>query len=145
MAITQQEYEHLMSLEKVFDDLGEPLVLGPPPIQWTRFLTANEAKEKFILDCYRGGFELAKYTFNKRYRQTVVLLRYDNCGRHTNPDGVTFDGPHVHLYREGYDDKFAFPIADVGVKASDSRGEVLIKIFSYCNVTSFPVIEVGLY
>lgn len=32
--------------------------------------------------------------------------------RHTNPDGERFDGPHFHLYREGYDAEFAEGLAD---------------------------------
>jgi hypothetical protein len=33
-------------------------------------------------------------------------------GRHTNPDGAQFDGPHFHRYIEGYDAKFVEVIPD---------------------------------
>lgn len=145
MSISQQEYDYLMALDKVFDDPSELLSLGPPPLDWSRPINAPATKDKFLLDFYRGSFELTKYTFNKRYRQTVILLRYDSLGRHTNPDGVTFDGPHLHLYREGYNDKFAFQVEHIGISEADDRADVLKKILWYCNVQPIPVIDKGLF
>lgn len=145
MAITQAEFDFLIKQDKEFEDPSHPISLGPAPLQWTRKIKSLINKEVFLLDFYRGSFELSKYTFNKRYRQTVILLRYDNGGRHTNPDGITFDGPHVHLYREGYNDKFAFPISEIGVIPSDSMGAVLKKILQFCNVKRFPTIEVSMF
>ena len=145
MAITQAEFDFLMSEDKSFDDLASPIQLGPAPIQWTRQINAVATKEVFLLDFYRGSFEISKYTVNKRYRQTVILLRYDNGGRHTNPDGVLFEGAHVHLYREGYNDKFAFPVSEIGVDKSDSMDAVFTKIMNFCNVKIFPIIEVSMF
>ena len=145
MAISQTEFDFLMSEEKSFDDLVLPVRLGPSPIQWSRQINAISTKEVFLLDFYRGSFELSKYTINKRYRQTVILLRYDNNGRHTNPDGVLFEGAHVHLYRDGFNDKFAFPVSDIGVDNSDSMETVFIKIMHFCNVKKIPIIEVSMF
>jgi len=145
MAISQSEYDFLMAQEKYFDDPFSPIQLGPSPIQWARQIHSRENKELFLLDFYRGSFELTKYTVNKRYRQTVILLRYDNAGRHTNPDGVFFEGRHVHLYREGFNDKFAFPISEVGVADTDSIDTVFSKIMHFCNVKRFPIIEVPMF
>lgn len=145
MAITQAEYDFLMGQEKMFDDTTSPIQLGPAPIQWSRQINLSVIKEIFMLDFYRGSFELLKYTLNKRYRQTTIMLRYDNGGRHTNPDGVTFDGRHVHLYREGYNDKFAFPVSEIGVTNTDSMDIVFNKIMHFCNVKSFPTIEVPMF
>ncbi len=145
MAITQAEFDFLMKEDKLFDDLSSPIQLGPAPIQWTRQINAVTSKEVFLLDFYRGSFEVSKYTINKRYRQTVILLRYNNGGRHTNPDGVLFEGAHVHLYREGYNDKLAFPVSEIGVDKTDSMDAVFNKIMHFCNVKKFPVIEVSMF
>ena len=144
MSITQKEFDFLIALEKVFDD-ANPIVLAPAPLEWTRSLTAPETKEKFLLDFRRSGFELAKYKYNKRYRQTIILVRYCNTGRHTNPDGAEFNGAHVHLYREGFDDKFAFPISEVGVGDNDRMNIVLEKLLKFCSVTSTPMVTPPLY
>lgn len=145
MAITQAEYEFLMRQDKVFDDLTNSIQLAPAPLQWTRQINSLASKEIFNLDFYRGSFELTKYTVNKRYRQTVIMLRYDNGGRHTNPDGVFFEGPHVHLYREGYNDKFAFPVSEITVSVNDPMEEVFKKIMHFCNVKNLPAIEVPMF
>lgn len=145
MAITQSEYNFLMGQEKVFYDPISPIQLGPAPIQWTRQINSTVNKEMFLLDFYRGSFELSKYTLNKRHRQTIILLRYDSAGRHTNPDGVTFEGRHVHLYREGFNDKFAFPVSEIGVTDTDTIETVFNKIMHFCNVKRFPIIQVPMF
>jgi len=145
MAITQAEFEFLINEDKSFDDLATSIKLGPSPIHWSRQLNAESTKEIFLLDFYRGSLELSKYTINHRYRQTVILLRYDNGGRHTNPDGVFFEGSHVHLYREGFNDKFAYPISEIGVDNSDSMEIVFTKIMHFCNVKKYPHIEVSMF
>ena len=105
------------------------------------FIFLGKTKDTFILDFYRGQIELLKYTYNKRYRQTIVLLRYDSMGRHTNPDGVNFDGPHVHIYKEGFDDKFAYPTEHIGINLTDDIDIVLNKFLYYCNIKRLPSIE----
>ena len=145
MAIAQAEFNFLMSQFKEFDDLSLPIQLGPAPIQWTRKIKAASTHEFFLLDFYRGSFELSKYTVNKRYRQTIILLRYDSGGRHTNPDGLMMEGAHVHLYREGYNDRFAFPVSEISIDPTDEMDTVFRKILHFCNVTKFPVIEVLMF
>lgn len=145
MAIAQVEYDFLMRQDKIFDDLVSSIQLGPAPIQWSRQINSLANKEVFLLDFYRGSFELSRYTVNKRYRQTVIMLRYDNGGRHTNPDGVLFQGKHVHLYREGYNDKFAFPVSEIGITDIDQMETVFNKIMQFCNIKRFPTIEVAMF
>ena len=60
MAITQTEFDFLMSEDKSFDDLVSPVQLGPAPIQWIRQINALATKEIFLLDFYRHSFELSK-------------------------------------------------------------------------------------
>jgi hypothetical protein len=110
-----------------------------------RQINSITTKEIFLLDFYRGSIELSKYTINKRYRQTIIMLRYDNGGRHTNPGGVLFEGPHVHLYKEGYNDKFAFPVSEVSVTSTDTMEQVFKKIMHFCNVKQVPTIEVPMF
>lgn len=144
MPITQSEFDYLITIDKRFEKADE-LVLGPAPISWERNIIAIKTKDTFILDFYRGSFELSKYTYNKRYRQTIILLRYDAKGRHTNPDGITFDGPHVHIYKEGFDDKFAYPVTDIGIDKMDEMEAILEKFLTYCNVKSIPSIQTTMF
>ena len=70
------------------------------------------------------------------------MLRFDSSGRHTNPDGNIFDGPHLHIYKDGYDDKFAFPVSTIGVDEKNcDKAVVLSNFLSYCNINNCPPIQ----
>jgi len=145
MILDQKNFDYLLSLEKKFEDLGERLLLGPPPIKWSRNLVSiNEGGEAFILDFYRGRIELQKYVFNKRYRKCIILVRLCSQGKHTNPDGKSFDGPHVHVYSEGYDDKIAYPISKIGITDIARKDLAMIEFFSYCNIKDYPSIQLSI-
>jgi hypothetical protein len=140
VSLSQNEVDHLLRLKKKFQD-DAAIDLGPHPIEWSRNIISIESKDAFILDYRRASIELKKYTLNKRYRTAIVLLRYDSIGRHTNPPGTDekkFDGPHVHLFREGYDDKWAFPISVLGLNSDPTIVDVLGKLLDYCNVIERP-------
>ncbi len=138
ISLTQQEFGNLINLKKKFET-NEIIHLDK---SWARNILSLETRDAFILDyTIRGPIELKRYTYNKRYRKTIILLRYDSSGRHTNPDGFVFDGPHVHIYREDFDDKFAFPIEDIGAVSSSTREEVLELFLKYCHVVDYPNIQ----
>lgn len=143
--MTQDEYDYLMLQEKTFEDKNTIIEISPAPIKWTKEIKCKTSNNKFLLDFYRGSFELAKFTANKRFRQTIVMLRYDNGGRHTNPDGEVFEGPHVHLYKEGYGDKFAFPVSKIKINESDSMETRFKKILHFCNIIDCPYLEVPMF
>ena len=126
--------------KKIFKEKDE-LVLGPPPLQWSRDVVSVDKREIFILDFYRGYFEVKKYTYNSRYRQSIVLARLDSMGRHTNPDGEIFEGPHIHIYTEGFDDKFAYPVSKIGLDDKFEIDEGLSTLLKYINVEDIPTIK----
>ena len=41
---------------------------------------------------------------------SVILARLDFASLHRNPDGTTVGVPHLHVYREGYGDRFAYEV-----------------------------------
>lgn len=132
MSISKETFEALMALEKHFLDDKE-LSLDN---NWTRDIESLSTKDKFQLDYRHSKIEIRKYSFNHRTRISVVLLRYCAQKRHTNPDGKVFDGPHLHLFCEGYDDKFAFNVEDIlGIDPLNaSKEEVLEKLLEYCHI-----------
>lgn len=71
-------------------------------------LESPDGDEKFLLDMYRGRVNLLKGTYQTRARSTIILARLDFGGQpHRNPDGEEIPSPHLHLYREGYEHKWA--------------------------------------
>ena len=143
--LTQDEADALLAMEKhrVNDDVsdfpsdGESVVL---PLQ------SPDRREQFLLDLSRGRIDLRKVKMQTRARQIVVLVRLDLGGApHRNRDGEEIPVPHLHVYREGYGDKWAVPVpadrfgnlADVWQTLSDFMG--------YCNITQPPRIQRGLF
>ncbi len=131
--LTQAEFEFLLNLEKEFEDKST-LNLYPAPLQWTRKIKSIPTKDIFCLDFYRGTFKIQKYTFNHRYRQTLPIFRFDSYGVHTNPDGEKVEEFHIHIYKEGFGDKFAYPASEFGIDNDDTMDIVLQKILRYCNI-----------
>ena len=71
-------------------------------------MTSLDGREHFFLDLYRSRINLSKNTFQNRARRSVILARLDVSGPpHRNPDDEEVPAPHLHIYREGYGDKWA--------------------------------------
>jgi hypothetical protein len=142
MALSQEAFEALLDLEKEFSK-RDTLDLAS---NWTRDIKSLTTKDIFQLDYRRGKIEIRKYSFNKRARTSVIMVRYCSLKRHTNPDGTIFDGPHVHIYQEGFGDKIALKVEDVLNINPDaaSKEDVLVALMDYCNVKDLPVIQMVL-
>lgn len=109
-------------------------------------MVSGDRREQFLLDLRRGRIDLAKGTYQNRARQVVVLARLDFGGApHQNPDGGEIASPHLHLYREGYGDKWALPApGDRFVNLSDPW-QMLEDFMRFCNIVEPPIIRRGLF
>jgi hypothetical protein len=108
-------------------------------------LQSQDGRESFSLDIRRGRFDLRKATYQNRARQIVVLVRLDFGGPpHRNPDGEEISCPHLHIYKEGYGDKWAFEVpSDVFPQLQD-LWQTLQDFMHYCNIIDPPDIQRGL-
>ncbi|NQU21722.1 MAG: hypothetical protein HQ567_10595 [Candidatus Nealsonbacteria bacterium] len=71
------------------------------------------------------------------------MLRLDVDGPpHQNPDGEEMPSPHLHVYREGYGDKWAVPVPAEFTDTSDLVC-TLRDFMKYCNVQECPSIQRG--
>lgn len=142
--LTQQEADALLALEKHFlgDDHFEfPALGGALRIP----LHSSDRREEFSLDITRGRILLEKNTFQTRARKAVILARLDLAGPpHRNPDGEEIACPHLHLYREGYGDKWAAPLPEVLARIGDVI-ELMDAFMDYCRVVGKPIIERGIF
>ena len=143
--LTQAEADMLMALKKRRSDtiqrdypsLGGA-VMAP--------LISIDGRERFSLDLRRGRIDLAKGTYQNRGRQIVVLARLDFGGApHRNPDGKEIGSPHLHLYREGYGDKWAFPIPEDRFANLKDLWITLDDFMRFCNIVAPPIIRRGLF
>lgn len=109
-------------------------------------LQSPDRREQFLLDIRRGRIDLQKGTNQVRARQVVVLVRLDLGGApHRNPDDSEVPCPHLHLYREGFGDKWAIAAPAAAFPRVADLWGTLEDFMRYCAVTEPPLIERGLF
>lgn len=138
IVLTQTEADALLAMERHRADdstYDYPGLGGSIRIP----LLSPDKREQFMLDVTRSQINLAKGTYQNRARSVVILARLDFGGQpHRNPDDVEVLSPHLHLYREGFGDKWAYPLpADVFSNVAD-RWQTLQDFMRFVNVTRAP-------
>lgn len=109
-------------------------------------LQSPDRREQFLLDVSRGRIDMAKVKMQNRARQVIVLVRLDLAGApHRNPDGEEIPCPHLHVYREGFADKWAAPLPQDRFPTPADVWATFGHFMDYCNVTKPPQIERGLF
>ena len=109
-------------------------------------LLSQDKREGFLLDISRGRIDLLKGRYQNRGRQVVVLVRLDFGGPpHRNPDDTEVGSPHLHVYREGFGHKWAFPVPKDKFPNLADLWQTLGDFMGYCNVTERPNINRGLF
>jgi len=103
-------------------------------------LVSLDGREDFLLDIFRGKIDLGKARYQNRARSVVVLARLCLKGPHTNPDGGRVSAPHLHLYREGYVDKWATLLPGAFPNPADLM-LTLQEFMRFCNITRPPAIQ----
>ena len=148
MAVTdlsQAEADALLALPKQREDMREwdyPVLGGKVSIP----LVSIDHRERFHLDLSRGRINLAKGTYQNRGRAVVILARLDFGGApHRNPDGEEIASPHLHVYREGFGDKWAFPVPTDTFADLADLWQTLQDFMHYCNIVELPVIRKGMF
>ena len=145
MHITQAEADALIAMEKhratedriSFPMGGQSLVLA---------LQSADKREQFMLDLRRARIDLHKIKMQSRGRQVVVLVRLDLGGApHRNPDDVEIPAPHLHIYREGFGDKWAVAVPAELFRNTDDVWATFKDFLLFCNITQPPHIERGLF
>jgi len=143
--LTQAEADALLAIEKhrsneerhSFPMGGESLSV---PLQ------SSDRRESFLLDLSRGRIDLAKAKMQNRARQVVVLARIDLSGPpHRNPDDEEVPCPHLHLYREGFGDKWAEPLPHDRFSNPADAWTTFQEFMEFCRITQPPHIERGLF
>lgn len=143
--LTQAEAEELIALEKYRVDAKEwlyPHMGGKVIIP----LVSRDGREQFRLDLYRSKIALSRRTYQNRARGVVVLVRLDASGPpHRNPDDEEVPAPHLHIYREGYGDRWAVPVPSIRFANLNDTWQTLQDFMEYCSITEPPNIRRELF
>jgi len=142
--LSQDEADFLMSMEKRFVP-SPPTISLLPGADLTYELTNEINRERFLLDLGRSAIRLSKVKFQTRARKTIVLARLDiNGAPHTNPDGIRIGGTHLHIYREGFETKWAYPLDRAQFPNLTDIAQTLEDFCQYCNILDSPSYQIEL-
>lgn len=98
---------------------------------------------KYAIDIVRGRQKPSKATYQTRYNKATVLIRVDIDGPpHDNPDGEEIPCPHIHIYREGFEDKWAYPLGKEMATNPEDLIQVLIDFLAYTNISNMHEINI---
>jgi len=143
--LAQADADALIALEKHRIDeqrYAFPLPGGSLAIP----LQAPDKREHFLLDVSRGRINILRGKYQSRARQVVVLVRLDFAGPpHRNPDDSEVLCPHLHVYREGFGDKWAIPAPPEAFTDTSNLWTTLDQFMRFCNITRPPHIDQGLF
>lgn len=146
----QKEADELIEIQKQYVN---PIIKLPLASQ-CRDLEAKstDGKHKFYVHLNRkGSIELHRCTYQMSYSSREILLRLDLDlhKTHLNPshDGLPskkIQGPHVHIFREGFGDKIAFPLPEVfpGLDPENLE-DAFTRFCRHCNFTKY-ILQGGL-
>lgn len=141
--LTQAEADALIAMGKNFINIAA--ITLPPGTDETHELIGDDKRELFLLDLWRSTFRLSKLRHQTRGRKVIVLVRLCIDGSpHTNPDGEKIAGSHIHFYREGFEDRWAFPLNPNEFSAPSNIGQTFVDFCHFCNIRDIPVYQEGL-
>lgn len=139
--LTNEEVSRLLDVPKLIDSPGR--IALPLPGEYAKWEAKSlDHREVFVIDANRKGkLKLGKCTFQERYQLVEILLRLDIDGPpHQNPDGEVIDCPHLHIYRERWGAKWAYPLPADFTDTTD-----LVKTFQeflrYCGIQNIPDVQ----
>lgn len=145
VALSQSEADALIVMDKRrmddkrwrLPDLGGSITVP---------LASLDGSESFQLDISRSRINLTKGKFQHRARVTFVLARIDIGGApHRNPDDQEIPCPHIHLYREGYGDRWAYPVAANQFSDPSDHWQTLHDFMRFCRIVEEPAFDRGLF
>ena len=143
--LTQTEADRLIAMQKHCSEDRE-WNFPAPGERLTILLTSIDKREAFILDITRVRIKLTKATFQNRARSVIILLRLDLDGApHRTPDDEEIPCPHLHIYKEGYGDKWAIPAPADKFPNTGDLFKTLEDFMQHCNIVELPRLQNGLF
>lgn len=143
--LLQQEADELLALEKARlkdDEVPWPALGAKASVP----LVSLDGREEFMLDVTTSSIKLSKLMLQNRARTTAILVRLEIDGApHRNPDDVELPCPHIHLYREGFNDRWAYPVPPEHFRNLSDRRKTIEDFMRFCHIVKPPVFKDGLF
>jgi hypothetical protein len=98
-------------------------------------LISDEYGDIFKLDMRRNKIELKILNCNTRSNDCFILARLDvNDREHKNPDGTIVGRTHLHLYKEGFNGRFAYDPKEFGFEDLNNISSLITQFTKFCNI-----------
>ncbi len=141
LMLDQPTIDRLLALEKLLEHAGN---IDFPTINTKKLLEVRsmDGLEGFLVDINRSGqLKVSKCTYQERYNVIEILLRLDIDGPpHENPDGEEVLCPHLHIYREGFAVKWAYPIPAEFTNTANLVA-TLKEFLQFCRIHNIPFVN----
>lgn len=142
--LSQTEADFLIQAAKRLQD-SISLIFPAPGEKMSLVAKTLDEREQFLMDVNRGRLRLRKCTYQERYQAVELLVRVDLDGPpHRNPDGTIVPCPHIHVYREGYADKWAEPLPLDRFSDPGDLAQTFRDFLQFCNVQEVPEIQASI-
>jgi len=98
-------------------------------------LISDEFGDIFKLDLRKNKIELKVMNCNIRANDCFVLARLCvNDREHKNPDGIKVGETHLHIYKEGFNDRYAYNPEDHGFSDFDNVPALILQFADFCKI-----------
>ncbi|MFR4986761.1 MAG: DUF6978 family protein [Lachnospirales bacterium] len=135
--LTYNEFQHIMSIQKNFIDCNIKFCKIGDNISYDLISISNSNK-KFKLDVDRRTRSIELNKIKIQNRLDIPLIRVDiNSPPHINPDRTKTSRNHIHIYKEGYDLKWAMNLEgfhSIYFKNTNIFNNLFIDFCKYCNI-----------
>ena len=133
--LTESEANELIRMLKKQEKVKA--ILFPDSGKKTRInIISSDSKEKFLIDIYQSRIDITEYFNHMNHSSKCPLARLD-VGEHQvhrNPDGEKLTGSHLHIYKDGYESRWAYPVPKELGQDLDNKIETVLAFFKYCIV-----------
>ncbi len=150
MQLSQEEADTLRMIEKYLT--SPELVKLPPPtgtvLHPVHYHREGRRMDNMKISTYHAQINAQKISCRLLYNGNVMLVRVDtqDATPHTNPDKkivIQPHQPHIHIYREGYGDKFAYPLPNAFRNAEDISS-LFMDFLSYSRIINSNEVKVDI-
>lgn len=98
-------------------------------------LISDEFGDIFKLDLRKNKIELKVLNCNTRANDCFVIARLDvNDREHKNPDGTKVGETHLHIYKEGYNDRYAYDPSKYGFSNYNDVPALILQFANFCKI-----------
>ena len=103
-------------------------------------LYSVDGRQDFVFDVSAHDFSDRSAKYQTRWRTRTVLVRLCvDRHRHRNPDRTRVGRTHLHVYREGYDDRYATDQIGDTFHDLDDVSATLFDFYKFCNIKGTPI------